>query len=239
MTDDRAPLLARTAELAAGYLDSLATRPVGGAGRPRGAAGRARRAAAGRTVATRLAVVEALAAAADAGLVATRRSALLRVRHRRQPAGRPRRGLAGERRGTRTPACTSCRRRPPSPRRSPPAGWSSCSGCPPETSVGFVTGATMANFTALAAARHGVLAAVGWDVERHGSPGRAAGHGHHPRGDPRDGLRLAPDARASAARASASGGSRPTTRAGCGPTPCAPSSPRSTARSSSAPRPAT
>ncbi|MGZ8438946.1 MAG: pyridoxal phosphate-dependent decarboxylase family protein, partial [Candidatus Limnocylindrales bacterium] len=41
-------------------------------------------------------------------------------------------------------------------------------GLPAGTSVGFVTGATMANFTALAAARHGVLARVGWDVERQG-----------------------------------------------------------------------
>src|SRR5579872_5199937 len=32
----------------------------------------------------------------------------------------------------------------------------------------FVTGATMANFTALAAARHGVLARAGWDVEADG-----------------------------------------------------------------------
>jgi len=44
-------------------------------------------------------------------------------------------------------------------------------GLPAGTSVGFVTGATMANFTALAAARHGVLAAAGWDVERHGLQG--------------------------------------------------------------------
>ena len=42
---------------------------------------------------------------------------------------------------------------------------------PAGTSVGFVTGATMANFTALAAARHGVLARVGWDVERLGLQG--------------------------------------------------------------------
>ena len=32
----------------------------------------------------------------------------------------------------------------------------------------FVTGATMANFTALAAARHAVLASAGWDVEDNG-----------------------------------------------------------------------
>jgi glutamate/tyrosine decarboxylase-like PLP-dependent enzyme len=47
-------------------------------------------------------------------------------------------------------------------------------GLPTETSVGFVTGATMANFTALAAARHGVLAAAGWDVERQGLQGAPA-----------------------------------------------------------------
>ncbi len=44
-------------------------------------------------------------------------------------------------------------------------------GLPAESSVGFVTGATMANFTALAAARHGVLGRVGWDVERLGLQG--------------------------------------------------------------------
>lgn len=38
----------------------------------------------------------------------------------------------------------------------------------PGASVGFVTGATMANFTGLAAARHAVLEAVGHDVARHG-----------------------------------------------------------------------
>jgi glutamate/tyrosine decarboxylase-like PLP-dependent enzyme len=41
-------------------------------------------------------------------------------------------------------------------------------GLPAQTSVGFVTGAQMANFTALAAARHHVLAHSGWDVERTG-----------------------------------------------------------------------
>ena len=41
-------------------------------------------------------------------------------------------------------------------------------GLPPETSVGFVTGATMANFTCLAAARHAVLKHAGWDVEADG-----------------------------------------------------------------------
>jgi glutamate/tyrosine decarboxylase-like PLP-dependent enzyme len=41
-------------------------------------------------------------------------------------------------------------------------------GLPPEVSFGIATGATMANFTALAAARHHVLAEVEWDVESDG-----------------------------------------------------------------------
>ena len=41
-------------------------------------------------------------------------------------------------------------------------------GLPREVSYGFVTGCQMANFTALAAARHSVLEAVGWDVEAGG-----------------------------------------------------------------------
>ena len=44
-------------------------------------------------------------------------------------------------------------------------------GLPAGTSVGFTTGATMANFTALAAARHAVLARAGWDVEERGLAG--------------------------------------------------------------------
>src|SRR5712691_2753001 len=41
------------------------------------------------------------------------------------------------------------------------AAWRGCGGA-------FVTGATVANFTALAAARHAVLDCVGWDVESEG-----------------------------------------------------------------------
>src|SRR3954471_16772437 len=41
-------------------------------------------------------------------------------------------------------------------------------GFPPSTSVGFTTGATMATFTGLAAARHAVLRRAGWDVEANG-----------------------------------------------------------------------
>ncbi len=39
---------------------------------------------------------------------------------------------------------------------------------PPESGIGFVTGGTMANFACLAAARHALLAGVGWDVEADG-----------------------------------------------------------------------
>lgn len=41
-------------------------------------------------------------------------------------------------------------------------------GLPPAWSVGFVTGAQMANFTSLLAARRHVLRTIGWDVERDG-----------------------------------------------------------------------
>jgi len=49
------------------------------------------------------------------------------------------------------------------------AGWLlDIFGLPEGASVGFTTGATMASFTALAAARHALLAGEGWDVERRG-----------------------------------------------------------------------
>ncbi len=44
-------------------------------------------------------------------------------------------------------------------------------GLPSTTVAGFVTGATVANLTALAAARHAVLARVGWDVDERGLSG--------------------------------------------------------------------
>lgn len=54
------------------------------------------------------------------------------------------------------------------------AGWlKSIAGLKSDASVGFVTGCQMANFTALAAARHHVLREAGWDVEArglHGAP---------------------------------------------------------------------
>ena len=47
-------------------------------------------------------------------------------------------------------------------------------GLPQTASVGFVTGCHMANFTALAAARHEMLRRTGWDVERDGLRGAPA-----------------------------------------------------------------
>ena len=47
-------------------------------------------------------------------------------------------------------------------------------GLPQGSGVGFTTGATMANFTALAAARSAVLHKVGWDVEANGLIGAPA-----------------------------------------------------------------
>lgn len=52
------------------------------------------------------------------------------------------------------------------------AGWlKDIFDLPPETSVGFVTGTQMGHMTCLAAARHAVLLARGWDVERKGLAG--------------------------------------------------------------------
>ncbi|HJZ79981.1 MAG TPA: aminotransferase class V-fold PLP-dependent enzyme [Pyrinomonadaceae bacterium] len=47
-------------------------------------------------------------------------------------------------------------------------------GLAKETSVGFVTGGTMANFTGLAAGRHALFAKLGWDVEKQGLRGAPA-----------------------------------------------------------------
>lgn len=49
------------------------------------------------------------------------------------------------------------------------AGWLRAAfGLPEGTAVGFVSGATMANLTGLAAGRHALLSRAGWDVEARG-----------------------------------------------------------------------
>ena len=114
-----------------------------------------------------------------------RRTALLRLRHRRRPAGQPGRrladlGLGPERRAVRRLAG---RRR--WSRRSPGAGRSSCSACHRRRRVGFTTGATMANFTAVAAARHALLRSAGWNVEEDGLIGAPPLTRHRRRARPR------------------------------------------------------
>ena len=98
---------------------------------------------------------------------------VLRDGDRRRAAGRPRRRLADVGVGPEHRPARADARRPPRSRRSPAAGSSTCSACPPDSAVGFVTGGTMANFTCLAAARDTVLRRAGYDV-RSGLRGAAA-----------------------------------------------------------------
>jgi glutamate/tyrosine decarboxylase-like PLP-dependent enzyme len=161
-----ADLLKRTAELALGFLDSLPHRRVAP-----GASIEELRRALGGPLPERggdpLATVERLAAAADPGLV----------------------GMAGPRYfgfviGGHLPAAlaadwlTSTWDQNATLYVSGPsnavaeevaAGWLlDVLRLPSTASVGFTTGCMMANFTALAAARHALLARRGWDVETRG-----------------------------------------------------------------------
>jgi glutamate/tyrosine decarboxylase-like PLP-dependent enzyme len=165
MTDDA---LARAHELASGWLDELRERPVRAAGDPSGLRG---------SLSERgeepSAVVDALAAAAEPGLVAT--------------AG-PR--YFGFVTGGALPAAvaadwlTSAWDQNAALYSMSPAaavaettalGWCrELLGLPPTAGGGIVTGAQMANVTALAAARNAVLARVGWDVEARGLAGAPA-----------------------------------------------------------------
>jgi hypothetical protein len=167
MTDE-SRLLERTAEIASGYRASLATRPVG---RPVDLV--ALRATLGGPLPDRptdpLTVIEDRAAA-DPGLVA---SAGPRYFGFVIGGGLPAALAADWLASTwdqnavlyvASPAAAVA--------EEVAAGWLvDLLGLPAGTSVGFVTGATMANFTAIAAARHAVLARVGWDVDRQGLQG--------------------------------------------------------------------
>ncbi|MEO8438179.1 MAG: aminotransferase class V-fold PLP-dependent enzyme [Chloroflexota bacterium] len=168
MTDD-ARLLARTAAVATDYLASLATRPVGP---PVDLA--ALRAAMGGPLpdgpSDPIAVVEALAAAAEPGLVASAGPRYFGfVVGGSLPAALGADWLtsAWDQNGglyALSPAAAVA--------EEVAGNWLvELLELPTGTGVGFVTGATMANFTALAAARHGVLARLGWDVERQGLQG--------------------------------------------------------------------
>ena len=99
------------------------------------------------------------------------RPALFRVRDRRRAARDGRGRVAHRRLGSEPRACTSCRPRHPWWKRSPARWLIDLLGLPADASVGFVTGCHMANFTALAAARHELLRRAGWDVEADGLQG--------------------------------------------------------------------
>jgi glutamate/tyrosine decarboxylase-like PLP-dependent enzyme len=168
MTDERR-LLARTADIASDYLRSLPTRPVGG---PLDLD--ALRAAMGGPLpddpSDAISVVEALAVAAEPGLIASAGPRYFGfVVGGSLPAaiGADWLTSAWDQNGglyALSPAAAVA--------EEVAARWLvELLGLPAETSVGFVTGATMANFTALAAARHGVLARAAWDVERLGLQG--------------------------------------------------------------------
>src|SRR6478752_8806965 len=166
---DTARLLARTAELATDFLTSLDERPVAA---PVDLA--ALRAALGGPLpdapSDALEVVEALAAAADPGIVATAGPRFFGfVIGGSLPAalGADWLTAAWDQNAAfyvTSPAASVA--------EEVAAGWLvELLELPAGTSVGFASGATMANFTALAAARHAVLARVGWDVERLGLQG--------------------------------------------------------------------
>jgi glutamate/tyrosine decarboxylase-like PLP-dependent enzyme len=159
-------LLRRTAELAADFLDGLGDRPVG-----RPIAADELRARLGGPLEARgrdpRDVVEALAAAVEPGIVASAGPRYFGfVVGGSLPAAVAADWLTAtwDQNGglyVLSPAASVV--------EETAAGWLvDLLGLPDGTSVGFTTGATMANFVALAAARHALLARVGRDVERDG-----------------------------------------------------------------------
>ena len=102
-----------------------------------------------------------------------RRPALLRLRHRRHAARRARRRLADLGLGPERRRCTSMSPAAAAAEQTVDrSGAASCSACPPAPRASAcVTGAQMANVTALAAARNGCCARAGWDVEAQGLAG--------------------------------------------------------------------
>lgn len=159
-------LLRRTAELAEAFLEGLDDRPVG---RPVDLAA-LRAAMDGPLPATGeapLAVIEGLVRAADPGLVATAGPRYFGfVIGGSQPTALAADWLTSawdQNAGLYaiSPAASVA--------EEVAQGWLvDLLGLPPGSSCGFTTGATMANFTALAAARDALLRALDWDVEERG-----------------------------------------------------------------------
>jgi glutamate/tyrosine decarboxylase-like PLP-dependent enzyme len=161
--------LARAAELARGYLETVGDRPVGSS-----ADRDALRAALGGPLPDDgedpVAVVERLARAADPGIVATAGGRFFGfVVGGALPAAVGADWLTSawdQNAGlyVLSPAATIA--------EEVVAGWLlELLGLPATASVGFVTGGQMANTTCLTAARHAVLDRAGWDVEADGLQG--------------------------------------------------------------------
>jgi glutamate/tyrosine decarboxylase-like PLP-dependent enzyme len=167
--DDRRSLLDRTAELAAGYLDRLADRPVA----PKTDLAALRGAFGGPVPdgpSDPQAVVEALARDAEPGLIG---SAGPRYFGFVVGGGVPA-ALAADWLTSAWDQNAGLYALSPAAAvaEEVAAAWLvDIFGVPEESSVGFVTGATMANFTALAAGRHRVLERVGWNLETDGYVG--------------------------------------------------------------------
>ena len=181
MNDER-ELLRRTAELAADFLDTLDERPVFPL-MPVEDLGAQLAVPLPDAPTDPLEVVETLARELDSGLVASAGRTVLRIRHRRSAARSAGGGLAdlgvgSEHRPLRRRACGLLAEQV--------AGmWvKEILGLPGNASFAFVTGCQMAHVTCLAAARHDVLARVGWDVVER----RACGM---PRGSPSSPARCA------------------------------------------------
>ena len=166
---DRRDLLTRTAELANDFLDRLPTRPVG-----RPVELERLRAEMGGTLPEGpqdpIPVTEALARAAESGLVGTAGPRYFGfVVGGSLPAA-----LAADWLTSAWDQNTGLYALSPASAvaEEVAAGWLlEVFGLPKGSSVGFTTGATMASFTALAAARHAVLERVGWIVEDDGYVG--------------------------------------------------------------------
>jgi glutamate/tyrosine decarboxylase-like PLP-dependent enzyme len=165
-------LLGRTAKLAAAYLDSLASRPVG---LPVPVADL--RAALGGDLPERgqaaERVIERLAREAERGIMASSGPRFFGfVVGGTLPAALAADWLASawdQNAGlyVLAPAAAVC--------EEVAAGWlRRLLGLPEHASAGFVTGCQAANFSALAAARHAVLERAGWDVEERGLFGAPA-----------------------------------------------------------------
>jgi glutamate/tyrosine decarboxylase-like PLP-dependent enzyme len=158
----RYEVLSKAAELADAWLETLPDRPVGPAGEPAGLRG-----ALPERGEDPVAVLAALAAAAEPGLVASPGPRYFGfVTGGTLPAALAADWLTSAwdqnvALHVMSPAAAAA--------EQTVAGWvRELLGLPAGAAVGLVTGAQMANATALAAARHAVLAREGWDVEERG-----------------------------------------------------------------------